>query len=190
MFSTCSELTPRAPIPDGRIERIMQPVIICICMCISILVGQVMSDHDSDPWQLQNNQCYNFHSQAQTIAVNLCSCTSQTYRDRSQSSFYFVSHSQASLAKTRGTFLLLLDHNIIIIMSWLACKIYKQSRRTADRRESDRQAPMRNIYVKLSHTFLHIHKYQMGRTKYFLQVGKILFQFGQIYLMIQTNAGN
>ena len=25
MFSTCSELTPRAPIPDGRMERIMQP---------------------------------------------------------------------------------------------------------------------------------------------------------------------
>ena len=25
MFSMCSELTPRAPIPDGRMERIMQP---------------------------------------------------------------------------------------------------------------------------------------------------------------------
>ena len=25
MFSTCSELTPRAPIPDGRMEPIMQP---------------------------------------------------------------------------------------------------------------------------------------------------------------------
>ena len=25
MFSTCSELTPRAPFPDGRMERIMQP---------------------------------------------------------------------------------------------------------------------------------------------------------------------
>ena len=25
MFSTCSELFPRAPIPDGRMERIMQP---------------------------------------------------------------------------------------------------------------------------------------------------------------------
>ena len=25
MFSTCSKLTPRAPIPDGRRERIMQP---------------------------------------------------------------------------------------------------------------------------------------------------------------------
>ena len=25
MFSTCSELTPRAPIPDGRMEQIMQP---------------------------------------------------------------------------------------------------------------------------------------------------------------------
>ena len=25
MFSTCSELTPRSPIPDGRMERIMQP---------------------------------------------------------------------------------------------------------------------------------------------------------------------
>ena len=25
MFSTCSELIPRAPIPDGRMERIMQP---------------------------------------------------------------------------------------------------------------------------------------------------------------------
>ena len=25
MFSTCSELTPCAPIPDGRMERIMQP---------------------------------------------------------------------------------------------------------------------------------------------------------------------
>ena len=25
MFSTCSELTPRALIPDGRMERIMQP---------------------------------------------------------------------------------------------------------------------------------------------------------------------
>ena len=25
MFSTCSELTPRAPIPDGSMERVMQP---------------------------------------------------------------------------------------------------------------------------------------------------------------------
>ena len=25
MSSTCSKLTPRAPIPDGRMERIMQP---------------------------------------------------------------------------------------------------------------------------------------------------------------------
>ena len=25
MFSTCSEVTPRAPIPDGRMEQIMQP---------------------------------------------------------------------------------------------------------------------------------------------------------------------
>ena len=25
MFSTCSKLTPRAPIPDGRMEQIMQP---------------------------------------------------------------------------------------------------------------------------------------------------------------------
>ena len=25
MFSMCSELTPRAPIPDGRMEQIMQP---------------------------------------------------------------------------------------------------------------------------------------------------------------------
>ena len=25
MFSTCSELTPRAPIPDGRMEQIVQP---------------------------------------------------------------------------------------------------------------------------------------------------------------------
>ena len=25
MFSTCSELTPRAPIPDGRMAQIMQP---------------------------------------------------------------------------------------------------------------------------------------------------------------------
>ena len=27
MFSTCSELTPRAPIPDGRMAQIMQPCI-------------------------------------------------------------------------------------------------------------------------------------------------------------------
>ena len=25
MFSTCSKLTPRAPIPDGRMAQIMQP---------------------------------------------------------------------------------------------------------------------------------------------------------------------
>ena len=25
MFSTCSELTPRAPIPDGRMAQFMQP---------------------------------------------------------------------------------------------------------------------------------------------------------------------
>ena len=25
MFSTCSELTPRAPIRDGRMEQMMQP---------------------------------------------------------------------------------------------------------------------------------------------------------------------
>ena len=41
--------------------------------------------------------------------------------------------------------------------------------------EADRQAPMRNIYVKLSHTFFHIHEYQMGKRKYFLQDGQILF---------------
>ena len=27
MFSACSELTPRAPFPDGRVERIMQPCV-------------------------------------------------------------------------------------------------------------------------------------------------------------------
>ena len=30
MFSTCSELTPPAPIPDGRMAQIMQP---CLLLC-------------------------------------------------------------------------------------------------------------------------------------------------------------
>ena len=28
MFSMCSELTPRAPVPDNRIPQLMQP---CVC---------------------------------------------------------------------------------------------------------------------------------------------------------------
>ena len=43
MFSTCSELTPRAPIPDGRMERIMQPwlsgiVIVIIIVNVNVIV--------------------------------------------------------------------------------------------------------------------------------------------------------
>ena len=33
MFSTCSELTQRAPIPDGRMEQIMQPCSIYYSIC-------------------------------------------------------------------------------------------------------------------------------------------------------------
>ena len=32
MFSTCSELTPRAPIPDGRMERFMHPCTECVIL--------------------------------------------------------------------------------------------------------------------------------------------------------------
>ena len=32
MFSTCSELTLRAPIPDGRMEQIMQPCLSHMCV--------------------------------------------------------------------------------------------------------------------------------------------------------------
>ena len=28
MFSSCSELTPRAPIPDGKMEQFMQPCLV------------------------------------------------------------------------------------------------------------------------------------------------------------------
>ena len=31
MFSTCSELSPRAPIPDGRMAQIMQPWALSDC---------------------------------------------------------------------------------------------------------------------------------------------------------------
>ena len=44
MFSTCSELTPRAPIPDGRMERIMRPCFVNTkdkfflnCFCILLI---------------------------------------------------------------------------------------------------------------------------------------------------------
>ena len=33
MFSTCLKLTPRAPIPDGRMEQIMQPCHGVIALC-------------------------------------------------------------------------------------------------------------------------------------------------------------
>ena len=33
MFSTCSELTPRAPIPDGRMEPKMQPCVTYMSIC-------------------------------------------------------------------------------------------------------------------------------------------------------------
>ena len=36
MFSTCSELTPSAPIPDGRMEQIMQP-------CGQPLINQILN---------------------------------------------------------------------------------------------------------------------------------------------------
>ena len=32
MFSTCSELTPRAPTPNGRMARIMQPCLRAILL--------------------------------------------------------------------------------------------------------------------------------------------------------------
>ena len=65
MFSTCSELTPRAPIPDGRIEKIMQPcleelqyiVLSQWCMIIELerkcegFTGFVhLLEHMGDPW--------------------------------------------------------------------------------------------------------------------------------------------
>ena len=34
MFSTCSELTPRAPIPDGRMAQFMQPWSWLRLMCV------------------------------------------------------------------------------------------------------------------------------------------------------------
>ena len=39
MFSTCSELTPRAPIPDGRMERVMQPCALLGVECNTALLG-------------------------------------------------------------------------------------------------------------------------------------------------------
>ena len=35
MFSMCSELTPRARIPDTRIPQLMQP---CLCLCLFALI--------------------------------------------------------------------------------------------------------------------------------------------------------
>ena len=43
MFSTCSELTPRAPIRDGRMEQIMQPWYSNICQGITNTIAEIES---------------------------------------------------------------------------------------------------------------------------------------------------
>ena len=44
-FPTCSELTPHAPIPDGRMEQIMQPWSLSKCLPLSLT-------HSLTPWPL------------------------------------------------------------------------------------------------------------------------------------------
>ena len=49
MFSACSKLTPRAPIPDGRMEQIMQP---CLQAIQLIFVGNIkVSSRSTNPPQ-------------------------------------------------------------------------------------------------------------------------------------------
>ena len=46
MFSMCSELTPRAPIPDTRIPQLMQPcVYFDLCLKVVLLKAQPDSLH-------------------------------------------------------------------------------------------------------------------------------------------------
>ena len=45
MFSTCSELTPRAPIPDDRMEQIMQPCVYDYALLICIYEYQHSTPH-------------------------------------------------------------------------------------------------------------------------------------------------
>ena len=46
MFSTCSEFTPRAPIPDGRMTRIMQPG--CEVVAPEVEGGGVDDEEEND----------------------------------------------------------------------------------------------------------------------------------------------
>ena len=48
MFSTCSELTPRAPIPDGRMERIMHP---CWCVSMTIFIDKRTDQQTNRIWE-------------------------------------------------------------------------------------------------------------------------------------------
>ena len=50
MFSTCSELTPRAPIRDGRMEQLLHPWIIFFValMCTLYDMFQCLPDHQND----------------------------------------------------------------------------------------------------------------------------------------------
>ena len=43
MFSMCSELTPRADVPDNRIPQLMQPCSVLLCFTLFYSVGKLVS---------------------------------------------------------------------------------------------------------------------------------------------------
>ena len=59
MFSTCSELTLRAPIPDGSMERIMQPWSTAFLLYVNILE---LAIHFAQWQHLSTNQTLTFWS--------------------------------------------------------------------------------------------------------------------------------
>ena len=65
MFSTCSELTPRAPIPDGRMERFMHPWF----QHMSLLGNGVRNEIKDDSSFCKWNSGQNHNSMQQKIFI-------------------------------------------------------------------------------------------------------------------------
>ena len=64
MFSTCSELTPRAPIPDGRMERIMQPCLYQGTYCQGVRCkGVFCQEVDYQKTHCRETYCQRTHCQ-------------------------------------------------------------------------------------------------------------------------------
>ena len=80
MFSTCSELTPRAPIPDGRIAQFMQPCSYLtiprppsLCHISTWKMGRKpsFSNHPGiDVTKLESRFC--FHIKAKLFSKRIC----------------------------------------------------------------------------------------------------------------------